>query len=78
MTQPTPAQATTKQSIAAVLRTLNDNLVKAQELSAEAVNQIESGTQNGAIGSIVPLKEILATADALTKAAIHLHQRSKE
>jgi len=62
-------------AIAANITALSEVLYEAGQRATEASNAIRLGKRNEAIGGIMGLDEILATAQALHGAAIALHRQ---
>jgi hypothetical protein len=61
-------------AIVATLAGLRDILQEAATLALSAGAAIEAGNQNLAIGTLLPLEEMLTTAQALFQAARALHR----
>lgn len=61
-------------TIAANLKALDSLLLEAAQRSSVARQHIERGERNAAIGSILPLEQMLADAAALYRAAVTLQR----
>jgi hypothetical protein len=61
-------------AIKSLLEVLNGILIDASELSESAVEAVECGNRNQAIGTILDLEQRLPAAQALYTAALTLHR----
>jgi hypothetical protein len=66
----------TETAIYANLSALAEQLAKASKLSAEAAAASKSGKQDQAIGTALPLEDLLSQSKALYDAAIALHRHA--
>lgn len=64
-----------EKAIVANIEAMSQMLNQAASLAEEAKTAMAASEQNQAIGTILPLEELLANAAALYKAALALHQQ---
>lgn len=65
---------TTLDTIAANMKLIEARLQRAHSLARDALAAIDDGKQNLAIGTLLPMQEDLADADALLKTVLLLHR----
>lgn len=64
----------TRDAIRANIVLMEQRLMRALALAVEGRNAISRGEQNLAVGTLVPLQEDIADADALLKTVFVLHR----
>lgn len=67
-----------QKAISANIEALRQILANALVRTSDALQAIERGQQNQAVGALVPLDAMLETADRLFRAAMALHRVRRE